>query len=430
MKKFLTLLFVLVIGITGFSQRFTGVEWTVHTKPGLTNEFTVSMTLTRKNGKSVTLNPGDNDFRYKSFRFEYEGLNSLNDGIGTFAISTDLTGVDSVVVKAVSEKLELTSEFKVPVMYCKFIRLENKSIEYNSAARQNWTMIMNNGLQTPLDLKWFDPAILRNDSDTLLHFENDTISARIVSPAKTLHVKFTNVNTGASVIDYNMAVTYPITAAFEFAGPAGRNGKDGVAASASGRGGGNGENGENGYAALPVTIYLRLIRTADSLSLIEAIAVCGAIKKRQFLSSAATNISVQAKGGNGGNGGTGGKGGNSEHIQKETEHIIRNAGNGGTGGFGGHGGKGSDVQIVVENTLDASSLMMLDNSGGMGGNGGAGGEEGASASITTLSGTTSVNGESGVNGKAGANGPGGIYAGISYVSAEEFAKMLKRAGWQ
>ena len=430
MKKFLTFTAALFFVVTGFSQRFTGVEWKVHKKPGLTNEFTVDMILTRKNGKSVTIYPGNADFRAKSFRFEYEGLSSLDDGAGTFSISRDLTGVDSVVVKAVSEKLELSSEFKVPVLYCKALRLDNKTMEYNSSVRQRLIMLMNDGLQAPYDPIWLDTSILLNESDTSLHVRNDTLTANIISPVKALHVKFTHKTSGAAVIDYFMAIAYPLNAAFEFAGPPGRNGRDGAAASASGRSGFNGENGENGYAALPVAIYLRKIQTADSLSLIEAIAICGSDRKRQFLSSSATTINIQAKGGNGGTGGKGGMGGSSEQTQKETDHMVRNAGNGGMGGAGGHGGKGSDVTIIVENTLDASSLLMLDNSGGTGGQGGNGGSDGASNSITTASGTVNLNGEPGQAGKPGANGPGGVYSGISYVSPEDFSKLLRRSGWQ
>lgn len=429
MKKLLIIISILLTGFDGLAQRFTGVQWKVHTKPGLTNEFAVDMILTRKNGKSLTIHAGDNDFRSKSFRFEYDGLISLDDGLGSFIISNDLSGVDSVVVKAVSEKLELSSEFKVPVLYCKALRLENKTMEYNAKVAQRWTMVMNNGLEAPLDELWFDRKYLRNESDTLLQFAGDSITARMVRPVRSARVHFTHAVTGEPVLSSVLTFTYPLTAEFSFSGVPGRKGRDGAAASASGRTGSNGENGENGYSALPVTVYLRRVQTPDSMSLLEAIAICGSSKKRQLLADNATMISLQAQGGAGGNGGDGGRGGSSEYLQKETGYLLRNAGNGGAGGFGGHGGKGSDIFLIVENTIDAGSLFTMDNSGGLGGQGGAGGAEGASASVATVSGTATVSGESGPAGRAGANGAGGTRAGISYVSPGECAELLKHYGF-
>jgi len=432
MKNLLFILVLLLHGISYSQSRFSKVTWIVETTPGLTNEFSVTMVLTTHKGKKIMVLPGENPSRWAAFTFRSNDIQYFTKGKGRYIINRELTGKDSITVSAVSQELELNSSFKVPVIHCQGIRLDNQFVEYGSPQAQQWIMIMNDHSELPLQDKWFDTTVLRNASDPSLLFRNGQISVIGSKPLPHANVRFIHETTGKTIIDHAVRVTYAARYAFDFSGLDGRDGRKGTNGSQSAESGGNGENGEDGKAALPVVLFIRKTPVSDTFSLIEVIAISGSRKQRVFISAEHPGITVLATGGNGGHGGKGGKGSDATQTDKDS-YNLQQGGNGGSGGFGGHGGDGGDVGIIVtEDVVDAESWVVVKNTGGANGNGGfygdaGAGDNGSNGLLHAL--LTNNNGSSGAYGKAGYAGRDGSNLGVRSVADDEFKSLLVKAGW-
>ena len=434
MKNHLLIMAILFNGIAFSGQsRFSKVDWEITMKPGLSNEFRITMILTTQKGREIIINPGENELRWSAFTFESKDLQYFSMGTGRYKINRDLTGKDSITIIAVSEELDLYSRFVIPVIHCQGIRLDNRSLEFDSPEAQQWTMIMNDHSEFPLESKWFDTTLLRNESDPLLHFENSMITLRSNKPVLFSYVRFVHETTGKIIIDHDVGVTYPSLYTFDFSGINGRDGRDGINGSMSAESGGNGENGEDGKASLSVLLFLQKFPLADSSYLVEVIAVSGNRKKRVFISADNPHITVLATGGNGGNGGKGGVGANARQTDKQTTYDLQKGGNGGTGGFGGHGGDGGDIGIIAgEDLISAESWVIVKNEGGKNGAGGmkgaqGSGDRGDNGLIHAL--FSANGGTAGESGKAGYAGRAGSHLGVRLVTDDEFKSLLEKAGW-
>lgn len=411
--------------------RFRKAIFKVTPREGLSNFFNVSIDLVDRHGERVTVSPGANVMKWDYFHFQSEDGVRISYGTGTFPISRNLTGKDSMKVTVTCDNSDLNTAFYVPVKYCKSIGLGAGELNYGSSVAEDWYMIMNDGSRYPLNLNWFDPDLLVNESDPAVRYQNGMI---VLATRELIHeaqLRFRNAQTGELVIDQPLEVVYRSSVEFDFSGLPGRSGRNGQNSAIASETGANGENGERGLDAESVTVFLRP-GSGTNEGFYEVIAIGGNHRKQTFTRPENVTLNIKARGGRGGDGGDGGKGGDA--ARTDDVALRRSGGNGGHGGLGGYGGDGGDVVVIIAEALkDTPIAVNVKNEGGSSGVGGRNGSQGYDPNRGLIE-RALIRDESQkpavTEGASGYTGRSGTYLGTRYVSPEEFDRLLREAGWK
>lgn len=412
-------------------NRFQKVEWIVHPSAGLNTTFFVDFTLTSNKGKTVSVQHGTDVFKWDAFTFKSDRPIGFNYGVGFYYNMNDFEGVDSIRVEATCENEALNSVFYIPVRYCVALDLAEKKMVFNEYFSLDWIMIMNTGERFGYDKNWVNTSGLINESDPRFTFANNTFRTNTAEPFRSGLIRFRHPNLQRPVFERKMSVVVSNQLNLDFSGEPGRAGRNGQNGTQPSQSGGYGEPGENGLSADKlVTVFVRPY-SADSIPLLEVIALSDKRRSRAFISASNPKINVDVSGGRGGSGGNGGNGANAQQTDKSYDRL--NGGSGGVGGYGGNGGDAGTVLILIDSNLRLTeSNFFVNTNGGDGGSAGSAGTGGINDRgndglvARALIRNERVSGSAGLPGRSGNSG----VSTIRFVNGESLESKLREVGFR
>ncbi len=412
-------------------NRFDKIEWIVRPSPGLNTTFFVDFKLTSTKGKTVMVEHNMDHFKWEAFTFKSDRPIGFNYGVGFYYNMNDFEGVDSIRVTATCENEALNSVFYIPVRYCVGLDLAEKKMVFNEYFSLDWIMIMNTGERFGYDKNWVNLSGLINESDSRFTLTNNNLKTNTTEPFRSGLVRFRHPNLKQPVFERRMPIVVSNQLNLDFSGETGRVGRNGQNGTQPSQSGGYGEPGENGLPADKLVTVIVRPYTADSIPLLEVIAVSEKRRKQSFISAANPKINVDVSGGPGGRGGNGGNGANAQQTDKAYDRL--NGGSGGSGGYGGNGGDAGTVMIFIDSSLRITENNFFVNiTGGDGGDAGKAGVGGINDRgndgllARALIRNEQVSGTAGLPGRTG--NPG--VATFRVVNAEALENKLKEAGWR
>lgn len=411
-------------------NRFQKVEWIVTPFKGLNTTFLVDFKLTTNKGKTVFVEHTTDVFRWDAFKFKSNSPIGFNYGVGFYYNMNDFQGVDSIRVEATCESNSaLNSVFYIPVKYCVALDLSARNMVFDEYLPLDWIMVMNTGERFPYDKNWVNLTGLLNESDPRFSLTNDHIKTNTKEPFRAGVLRFRHPNLRRPVFERNMSISVSNQLNLDFSGQSGRSGRKGQNGTQPSQSGGYGEQGEDGRSADKlVTVFVRP-SSADSIALLEIIAVSETRRKITYISAINPKINIDVSGGSGGSGGDGGNGANAQQTDKSYDRLS--GGSGGVGGYGGNGGDGGMVFILVDSSLTLLehnfSVNVAGGEGGSAGSAGTGGvnDRGNDGILArALIRNERVSGTVGLPGRSGNSG----VSNVRFVNREVLENKLKEAG--